>query len=121
MKYLPTPKEIEHYTKCAISAEKFDYAFAQFVEEYPNYCRTCGGGRWSTTGQTYWEPPELVPCPTCTDQYICGICGEELLEETEWETCKRGCDLDIYAPFFECYCDMERDYHDSQEYYKTHN
>ena len=114
---LRTSPNIEHYTKCAINQETFDYDFAQFIEKYPNYCRICEGIRWDFWGGTYWEPPETHPCPGCTEQDICGLCGVELTEESDWETCVNNYPEEKSAPFFECYCDMQRDYNDYKTFY----
>ena len=55
---------------------------ADYLFDWPNYCRKCGGwGGFSYPG-TYWEPPDYSPCD-CVREGNCPRCNH--LHDKDWE------------------------------------
>ena len=115
MRYLlKTQTDIEHTVECVRSMEKYDYDFSAFEEKYPNYCKTCEGARWDFSYS--WDMGiEAEPCSNCTNQNICGLCGEEFIDSDDC-ICPNGCPEQKIVPFFECYCEMERKWKNQNDY-----
>ncbi len=115
-------KEVKHYRDCILAMKAYAKAKAEFEENHPGYCRSCGGwgGHWyrydpSPAGVSlapgYME--DFAECPDCVDQGKCPWCGSEYKDRMNgvlvcgcgWSSDKESKGLPEQP---ECWCDLRR-------------
>lgn len=120
-----------HSEHCKKNSKLVDESRAAYAEQWPNYCKTCGG--WG--GELYSFDPspagvslssgsmqDYDPCPDCIDKAICPRCGHVHNLDHDFYCGDAPCDVcgfvegktDGMLSPHECYCwEMEINQPDS--------
>jgi hypothetical protein len=102
-----------HTPECQAGMARAEEVRADWVAQWPNYCRECGGEGLHHYPGVYrypdgsGEPPSTDPCEGCVCQGKCSRCGAEGLDpETAEGPCKTcGWNYDDAIPAaWECGC-----------------
>jgi hypothetical protein len=112
---------MKHTAQCIADQLRFEDAYHKWVEQWPNYCQTCGGEGvieyqdCVTTDPYPMYIPSSEPCGNCVDMGHCPRCGAK--ESIEWYGVNpfcRACGWMDFGPKgyqsacapspYECYC-----------------
>lgn len=86
---------------------------ADYLFDWPNYCRKCGGLGYHYYPETMWDPPD-PDCDVCEciASGFCPRCNHLHDEDWEGEICERcnwHCDKEDGIPEAECHCNEPED------------
>ena len=108
-----------HTKQCSQRQEAHKASLTEYLEAWPDYCRTCNGaGQFETHdsvdyGSTTVDLPGQEPCEECSGKGVCPRCGKEIPEDHEFwmvgDPCPHcefawGREAGDLLPEYECDC-----------------